>query len=153
MTRGTAITITAAALLGAPVPIPTPAATATPVPPRAQPQASPCLPADSTAERMRDSLVKIVTSPDSSAADARVTLNLPSLAAADVRLVREPAVCSRAAARLAMITNDGDPNLGVLLWRVGSTRYVAYNGHNVGYGAMRLVVFDEKFTTLSAFSF
>ena len=114
-------------------------------------QASPCLPSDSVITLLQQELTNLVTATDTAVARVRNSVNLPALSAADVQFVTDTIVCASAAQQLAAITPGGDASPAAWVFRMGPTRYVAFNFRQKIHGNGFLFVFDSSFTKLASF--
>lgn len=83
---------------------------------------SACVGPGTDEERFRSMIVGVVTTGGPAADQARQTWNLPQVVASEVMLVSDSATCAQA---LNTMVARGSTAVGpVLLYRVGSTRYV-----------------------------
>jgi hypothetical protein len=57
-----------------------------------------------------------------------------------------------AAAALAQITPGGDASQGAWVFRISSTRYLAFNFMQKAHGSAYIVVYDQNFAVVSSFS-
>lgn len=114
-------------------------------------QSNSCLPSDSSTTFFQEQLVSLVTSTDTAFARARAELSLPTLNATDVQFVTDTVVCTAAAQQLAAITPGGDSSPAAWVFRMGPTRYVAFNFRQKIHGDVYLFVFDSSFTKLASF--
>jgi hypothetical protein len=102
-----------------------------------------CLPSDSVTTMLRDAVVGLVTRYDPATITYRNEFaDLPVVPDSEVTIVSDTAVCARASSALALITPNGDPNTGAWVFRVGSTRYVAFNFLQKSARSPYLVVYD-----------
>jgi hypothetical protein len=108
---------------------------------------------DATARRVVfDAVVEIATKSGAAADSRRVVFNLPHVSLSEVAIVTDDSVCSavsdaRLAQRPSMDTRELRP---VALVRVGSTRYVLWEGQ-VGAGRFILHVVDSSYQNLLDF--
>jgi len=112
-----------------------------------------CLPSDSLTTFIQTELVRLVTSTDTAAVRVRNSVNLPGLSASDVQVVSDSTVCTTLANALAAITLNGDANPGAWVFRMGPTRFVAFNGRQNVHGSAYAYVYDDTFVRLASFPF
>jgi hypothetical protein len=114
---------------------------------------STCLTPDSVAiPFFQSQLVAMVTASDTATVNYRDSINLPSANASAVTLVSDAASCLKAANALATITPGGDPSPAAYVFKIGSTRFVAFNGRQKVHGSQYAYVFDKNFVRLASFS-
>lgn len=115
---------------------------------------SSCLIPDSVAiPYFQSQLVIMVTASDTATVNYRNSINLPSTNASAVTLVSDAATCLKAANALATITPGGDPSPAAYVFKIGSTRFVAFNGRQKVHGSQYAYVFDKNFVRLASFSY
>jgi hypothetical protein len=115
---------------------------------------SSCLTPDSVAiPYFQSQLVAMVTASDTATVNYRNSINLPSVSASAVTLVSDAATCQKAANALAAITPGGDPAPAAYVFKIGSTRFVAFNGRQKVHGSQYAYVFDKNFVRLTSFPY
>jgi hypothetical protein len=123
------------------------------LPGRAAGQAtSACLQPDSVITFIQGEIVNLVTATDTAATRVRAALNVPAVAASAVELVADSTTCARAASALAEITTGGEASQGAWVFRLGPTRFIAFNFRQKARGSVYLVVYDENFVRVSSFA-
>lgn len=123
------------------------------VPSKAQAQSS-CLTPDTVAiPYFQSQIVAMVTASDTATANYRTSINLPSANANAVSLVTDSATCLKAANAIAAITPGGDPSPAAYVFKIGSTRFVAFNGRQKVHGSQYAYVFDKNFVRLASFPY
>jgi hypothetical protein len=124
---------------------------ATPSSARAQ---SSCLTPDTIAiPYFQSQIVAMVTASDTATANYRNSINVPSANANAVTLVTDSATCLKAANALAAITPGGDPAPAAYVFKIGSTRFIAFNGRQKVHGSQYAYVFDKNFVRLASFPY
>jgi hypothetical protein len=122
--------------------------------PRVMLAQSSCLSPDTTViPVIKSRLISLVTASDSESVRIRNSYNLPSLNANAVTLVIDATTCTKAANALAAVTPNGNPADGAYVFKMGNTRYVAFNGKQRAHQTTYAVVFDKNFVRLESFSF
>jgi hypothetical protein len=115
---------------------------------------SSCLIPDSVAiPYFQSQLVIMVTASDTATVNYRNSINLPSTNASAVTLVTDAATCLRAAIAIAAITPGGDPSPAAYVFKIGSTRFVGFNGRQKVHGSQYAYIFDKSFVILASFPF
>ena len=115
---------------------------------------SSCLTPDTVAiPYFHSQMVALVTASDTATANYRNSINLPSANASAVTLVTDSATCLKAATALAAITPSGGPSPAAYVFKIGSTRFVAFNGRQNVHGSQYAYVFDKNFVRLASFPY
>lgn len=122
------------------------AACALAMPNRTGAQTSACLPGSPTASTVRDILVRYVTGTSVGASNARTKLQLPAVADSEVVQVTDSAICAQVAA--AQFPND--PGRAVLVFRVGTTRYIVHDRTPASSEFESLAIYDATYHYLTA---
>jgi hypothetical protein len=113
-----------------------------------------CLSPDTTViPFIKSRLISLVTATDSETMRIRNSYDLPSLTASAVTLVTDATTCTKAANALAAVTPNGDPADGAYVFKMGNSRYVAFNGKQRAHQTTHAVVFDKNFVRLESFPF
>jgi hypothetical protein len=109
-----------------------------------------CAPPDQFAYAFRDWAVSLASGGDSTAAD-RVTIGIPTLADTAIVFVSDSALCDLAAKQHAIrARQDTVSPRPVYLLRLGTSRYVAFNGARAGeYHAY--FIFDTAFNFVTSY--
>jgi hypothetical protein len=111
---------------------------------------SSCMPPDGYSDNFRDYLFIITAPTDTSSAKARATFHLPQIDSTKVVYVRDSLTCARAARAHALAAAQDTINPApVHLLRVGTFRYVAFNGMRTGE-YLTYFVFDDAFQLLAS---
>lgn len=116
------------------------------MPNRTAAQASACLPGSPTATTVRDILVRYVTGTSGGDANARAKLQLPAVAESQVVQVTDSSICAQIAA--AQFPNDS--GRAVLVFRVGTTRYVVHDRAGGPSEFESLAIYDSAYHYLTA---
>jgi len=111
-----------------------------------------CRVVDGYASDLRLYVVQVATGTDSASAATRAAWNIPAIAdSSQIRFVSDSTQCTRAAHAHAIAERADTLNPPpVYLLRVGSTRYVAYNGARAGEFLVHYVL-DDQFNVLESF--
>jgi len=108
-----------------------------------------CRPADSLSASVIAHLQAVVTGSDSGNAKLRQAYNLPLVATTPpVVLVTDELACADAKAAVEARYTDGTTSDQVYVFRVGTTRMVAFDGRAGGRGGIMMHVFDSAYTYL-----
>lgn len=113
--------------------------------------ASQCLAPNGYAEDTRAYILEVINGTDSALSELRMNINLPPAPPTEVVFESDSTQCAAAARAHAIATEtDTLTPAPVYLLRVGSTRFVVFNGFRVGE-FITAFIFDTTFRELSAF--